>query len=83
MSGYNTWQHTTCFEVWHGGDCCGCCDRGPCYIVQNALCAPCSFGVIEPKILEAFKEALVSRTDGILYAPRYDRFVRVSLFTSD
>jgi len=41
----NSWQHTTCFEVWHGGDCCGCCDRGPCYIIQNFLCMPCSFGV--------------------------------------
>ena len=39
------WQHTTCFEIWHGPDCCGICDRGPCYILQNALCVSCSFGV--------------------------------------
>lgn len=44
-----SWQHTTCFEIWHGGDCCGCCDRGPCFILQHALCLPCSFGRLSEK----------------------------------
>ena len=49
QAGTTSWQHTTCFEMWHGPDCCGCCDRGPCYILQHALCFPCSFGRMADK----------------------------------
>ena len=43
------WAHTTCCEIWHGADCCGCCDRGLCYIIQHLLCLPCSFGRMADK----------------------------------
>lgn len=42
-----TWAHTTCCELHHCGSargCCGCCDQGCCFVVQHAMCLPCSFG---------------------------------------
>jgi len=38
------WAHTTCFELHHGEECCGCFDKGFEWWCQNAVCLPCGFG---------------------------------------
>mmetsp|Transcript_20718 Transcript_20718/g.48041 ORF Transcript_20718/g.48041 Transcript_20718/m.48041 type:complete len:183 (+) Transcript_20718:149-697(+) len=46
------WNHSTCCEI-HSCcgerrsccyDTCGCLDRGPMWLLRNALCLPCVFG---------------------------------------
>ena len=38
------WSHTTCCEIHHGEDCCGCCDKGFEWFCHNFVCLPCGFG---------------------------------------
>ena len=41
------WQHSTCCDVLFcckPQGCCGCLDRGVCYVVTHSCCLPCTFG---------------------------------------
>ena len=39
-AGVHLLSDSTCFEIWHGPDCCGCCDR-PCSDCCGRLCSDC------------------------------------------